>query len=171
MTDQPISEHEDTYGPGPLPPHPEDVAAHEARFPMWGPPHHDTAPEVEAPAFGDPEPGDDGAMTGAEFRAARESLGMNLADFAAWLNVNTRTIQRWEAAAPAGWGAYAISLLCEETDRWVDILARHRAEAMIYRSGWRLHDGQWALPESWWRAVVGRARRLNPTLAVSWDGR
>lgn len=51
MTDQPISEYEDIYGPmpGDLPPLAEDLEAHAARFPTAGP----TPREIVSREYGD----------------------------------------------------------------------------------------------------------------------
>lgn len=161
------SEYSDIHGPMPggLPPHPEDVAAHQRRFPTAGPPHHDTLPKGLPPESEDDR---DAEISGAELRAAREALGLSALDVAHFLGVAHRTAQRWESHTPPMWVDATLGLLDEETERWVDVLARHRAEITIYHDGWRLHDDQWVLPESWWHVVVGRARRRNPSLAVEW---
>lgn len=165
--EQPISEYTDLYGPmpGDLPPLAEDLEAHAARFPTAGPPHFNEMPEGVPPVAGSTA---DSEISGAELRVAREALGMSAKDLAHWLGVGARSVQRWEAQTPPMWVDSMIALLTEESERWVDVLARHRAEVTVHHSGWRLHDDQWVLPESWWHVVVGRARRRNPTLAVEW---
>ena len=166
--DKPITEYEDIYGPQPanLPIHPEDIAAHERRFPAAGPPHHTTVPAGVPPEAG----GDDleAEISGAHLRVVRESLGLSGQDLATWLGVGLRTVRRWEAGRPPAWVHSMLFLLDQETQNWADIITRHRHRATIYHDGWRLHDDQWVLPETWWHAVVARAVSRNPGIPVWW---
>lgn len=145
------------------------------QFPMWGPPHVWTIPELPAPkrADRDTEPA---AIDGATFRTIRAALGLTTTDIAMWLQIAPRTVQRWDTRGLPEWAIIEVDALVQYTTAWVDRLAAG-AEARIYpeatidgrrTSGWRvLPDGR-VLPESWWLTVVGRAAMRLPSLAVTW---
>lgn len=99
-----------------------------------------------------------GPLTDAEFRIARESLGLTSEWVAARLGVAERTVRRWEAGtSPVPTG------VADQLGAWVDA-ADDQAEAwaarlldepdpvlVIPREGER--DG-W--PAGWWRALAAR---------------
>lgn len=130
------------------------------------PPYHDHRPNGAAPV-----PGGGGyALSGAEFRACREAMGLSGADVAKWLGVGLRSVRRWEASEPPMWVAPLMDDLAAVAARWVADLAAVGAEgvAVVHHDGFRVVGPGWVVPEAWWRVVVGRTRRECPSLAARW---
>ncbi|NHN55750.1 DUF1870 family protein [Calidifontibacter sp. DB0510] len=119
-------------------------------------------------------------MTAAEFRIARERLGVTMEWLAGELGVAERTIRRWEAgAAPIPDGAAAdLYSIQDATDDFVDKVV---AELQLtepdedgsqwvitypsdaaYRDEWP--DLDW--PAGWHRAAMGRVAQKIPGLRV-----
>ena len=125
--------------------------------------HHDTLPECRYVQFRSPS--NHGERSGHALRCIREALGLSARDFALFTNVSTRTVQRWETddlipgiAESALLKLVEITTLCEQE-------LGEAQQVTIYRSGYREVDG-FVLPESWWRALVGRALTTYALLPV-----
>ncbi|MCX7491456.1 hypothetical protein OS127_02790 [Corynebacterium sp. P6129] len=108
-------------------------------------------------------------MEGAELQARIDGLGINAAKLSQVLQVHDRTVRRWLAGTTPISTKFSatINQITDVTDRWVDQVAAS-SEVTIHHDGWRILDDGVALPEAWWRAVVGRAAARNPELLVSW---
>ncbi|MCX7445807.1 hypothetical protein OS125_11245 [Corynebacterium sp. P7003] len=109
-------------------------------------------------------------MDPPELRTRLDALGLSEVKASQWLGIGDRTIRRWMAGTPPRSAARisaTIEALMDTTDGWVDRLST-AAEVEVCHGGWRILSDGTALPESWWRAVVGRAAHRNPQLIVSW---
>lgn len=116
-------------------------------------------------------------MTGAEFRLAREHLGLTTRWLADHMGVAERTVHRWEAGTslvPEG-VRIEMDLLAIATDREVErAVSRCRAQEQptlaTYRTDrdyLRAEPGQ-GRPASWHRAVAARVAAKVPHLTVTY---
>lgn len=109
-------------------------------------------------------------LTDAEFRIAREDLGLTAEWVADRLGVALRTVRRWEhghSPVPAG-VADQIGAWTDQADEqvtaWVDRLADVAEPVLVIpREGER--DG-W--PAGWWRALAARVVEQVPGLRVTY---
>lgn len=109
-------------------------------------------------------------LSGAGLRAARDSLGLSAKDLAHALGASPRMVQIWETqdSVPA-WVYGEILFLYEVTDQWMRTLSGASHPITIRRDGWRIVEDNRILPESWWRAAVGRVLGKDGALDVQWD--
>lgn len=121
-------------------------------------PEHPSVTREPSPVTGEGFGSLSEALTDAEFRIAREDLGLTMEHVAARLGVAERTVRRWEAGTsriPAG-VAEQVGDLTDQADAQVDAWATRLLDVaepvlVIPREGER--DG-W--PASWWRALAAR---------------
>ncbi len=113
-------------------------------------------------------------MTAAEFRLAREYLGVTGEWLAARLGVAARTVRRWEqgsAVVPVG-AAGEVGALLAEQDAFVSALGGVSGWVVTFASDEdveRVHPGVgWSA--GWHRAAVGRLVRLRPGVRVRFAG-
>ena len=111
------------------------------------------------------------ALTAAEFRIAREDLGLTAEWLAARLGVQLRTVRRWEhgdravSAAVADEVGALTDYADEQIEAWVArLLDVPEPVLVIPESGER--DG-W--PAGWWRALAARVVEQVPGLRVVYD--
>ncbi|AUH70561.1 MULTISPECIES: helix-turn-helix domain-containing protein [Gordonia] len=114
-------------------------------------------------------------MTGAEFRVARERLGVTGAWIAAQLGVQDRTVRRWDAGTsviPPRVAAQVRSMLAA-TDDFIDqVTAAIREDGdtvvPIYIDDEQLweHWPDVTYPASWHRAALGRVAERIPGLRL-----
>lgn len=130
--------------------HPQDVDF----FDEFGPEHFQTRPDDLLRKVFDPTPIT--CRSGIALRLTREGLGLSGRDLAQALHVATRTVQRWETLESIPpWVEHAVNAIGMHTVMWeAELLEADRVG--VRRGGYRM-VGQFVLPESWWRAVVGRA--------------
>jgi len=119
----------------------------------------------ERPPLEPPQPGsgpDPTPVTGARLRTLRDGLSISDAQAAQLLGISRRTLIRWEAAAEVPAAAAArMAALYTLTEEVSEHLAARGGQVAIYREGWRVIDQTEAMPESWWRAVVGSVEGLT----------
>ncbi len=118
---------------------------------------------------------DDERMSPAEFRVAREFLGLTPEWTAKFLGVSARTVRHWEAGKyliPDG-VRRQIRRLETQTGAYVDTVVRHLKDAQqpavtTYSRDeeYRLADPNSPYPASWHRAVTGRVALQVPGLRV-----
>lgn len=127
---------------------------------------------------------DPAAMTAAEFRIARERLGVSGDWLAGKLGVADRTIRRWEAdtaAIPEG-AAADLEDLDAATDDWIEQVLE------VLREDGPNADGEWWVstyasdaayrlehpdvdwPAGWHRAAMGRVAQALPGVRVRFVG-
>lgn len=119
-------------------------------------------------------------MTGAEFKIAREGLGVSITWISRYLTVGERNIRLWEAGAsrvPEG-VIKEIGVLEEFTDAYVSILtekAKTSGTLDTYKTGHEPLDieapASWlklAMPGSWHRHCVWRVTQLDPGIRVDY---
>jgi hypothetical protein len=114
-------------------------------------------------------------MTAAEFRITREYLGLTHNWLAKHLDVNVRTIPRWESGeSPIPGGVVGhmgtlVEVTADEVRLEVEALDPDRPRILTYRTDadYRAHTER-LLPASWHRAVVARVRAQVPDLAVDY---
>ena len=128
--------------------------------------------------------GDSAAMTAAEFRIARDRLGVSGEWLAGELGVTLRTIRRWEngtAAIPAG-AASDMAQILDATADFINAIADELLQAEPDEAGnrWVLayaseemyalaHPGSpW--PSGWHRAAMGRVAELVPGVRIHYAG-
>lgn len=112
-------------------------------------------------------------MTQAEFRTIREGLGLTAAWLAEHLDINTRTIERWEAGT-SGVPEFAVEAMAQleataathvgehiETFRDAGVLAVLTIEPESDENVW---------PERWQRAIAFRVRQEIPLLRIVESG-
>lgn len=139
------------------------MSNNDTPFDEFGARHYDTPPECRYVQFRTPST--HGERSGRALRCIRESLGLSARDFATFMNASHRTVQRWEADdLIPGVAESALLKLIEITELWEQELTEAHQVA-IYRSGYREVDG-FVLPESWWRALVGRVLTTHALLPV-----
>lgn len=127
--------------------------------------HSGVLPSLEAVRFHTRD--DATSRTGLELRCTREALGLTAHDIATYTGINLRTIHRWEQNRSETIPPYAESAMLtieEHTALWEAEVAE-APQVAVKRDGWREANGRW-LPESWWRALVGRARITHPHLRI-----
>ncbi|MFL0177066.1 helix-turn-helix domain-containing protein [Mycobacterium sp. SMC-13] len=120
-----------------------------------------------------------GAMTAAEVRAIREGLGVTAEWLADYVDVQTRTVQRWESGQNEikPFAAEAIAMLEADAQRQVE--AHVEAMRAFPPSGSPVmviedtgQSGDW--PAGWQRMIAFRVRQQIPTLRIvdtnSYDG-
>lgn len=124
------------------------------------------------------------AMTSAEFRIAREALGVSGEWLAAELDVTERTLRRWETGTtrvPAGVAA-DMTKIQAATDRFVaqivEQLAHDNADdeapwwVLTYASdaAYRAEWPELTWPAGWHRAAMGRVMQRLPQVRVHFLG-
>lgn len=114
-------------------------------------------------------------MTAAEFKAAREHLGLSPDWLARHLNVQDRSLRRWEkGTVPVPDGVRdALADIETETastvDDYVNALRRRQEPVIVtYRTDDELHEAMPGIdyPPSWHRAVAARVKQRVPRLRV-----
>jgi len=122
-------------------------------------------------------PPDPGCMTGAELRVVRDGLGLSGPQLARLLDVNDRTVRRWEldeAPVPEGvrlqierYEAYTADLIQTVIN---ELLAMQGDVGIVtYRddeSYWADEPGMKPWPASWQRTVVYRVAQEIPGLEI-----
>lgn len=110
-------------------------------------------------------------MLAAEVRAIRQGLGVTAEWLASYLNVQTRTVQRWESGQNEvkSFAAEAIHMLEADADRQVE--AHVHAIKAVPPSGAPVmviedvgHKNDW--PAGWQRMIAFRVRQQIPTLRI-----
>lgn len=131
---------------------------------VWGPDHVDTLPDDL------PKPmleADEGRKprTGYALKLTRAALGLSAQDFATYLGVGLRTVQRWEKQPLIpDFAETALRELIFHTEQWVAAL--DDADLIgTFAGGWRMVNER-PLPESWWLTIVGRALYYRPHTPV-----
>ncbi len=127
---------------------------------------------------------DPAAMTAAEFRIARERLGVTGEWLAGKLGVADRTVRRWEAdkaAIPEG-AARDLEDLESATDEWIaQVLDVLRADEPTDDGEWwvttyasdaayRLEHPGLDWPAGWHRAAMGRVAEALPGVRLRFAG-
>lgn len=123
---------------------------------------------------------EDERMADAEFRVAREFLGLTPEWLAGHLNVSARTVRHWEAgkyAIPDG-VRLEIQDLERRTGEFVSGIVGQLMDlpdpgVLTYRDDaeYRAAHPDIPFPASWHRAVVARIAQEVPALAISYPGR
>lgn len=107
-------------------------------------------------------------MSGLEFAAWRHLLGLTFEETAYILQVNPRTVRRWESGAtPIPYGVIdQIHVLYEEHSGLANKLAGTEEIISISyaREGYGLEDR----PRSWYVAALARALQIEPDLMAEW---
>ena len=104
-------------------------------------------------------------MTGAEFRALRESLALSSKWLADRWNITERTVLRWEydQSPVRDWAAAKLRAIAAEADEETDRLTTERQHGKnpiiwTYRTDAELHaDRDLTYPAAWHRAAAYRA--------------
>lgn len=129
---------------------------------------------------------DSAAMTAAEFRVARESLGVTMEWIAAELGVAERTVRRWESGVtrvPDGVAA-DVRAIQAATDRFVaQVVDRLQADhvddedgeswwVLTYASdaAYRAEHPDMTWPAGWHRAAMGRVAQALPRVRIKFLG-
>lgn len=130
--------------------HPQDAEL----FDEFGPEYFQHRPDDLPHKVFDPSP--TACRSGIALRLTREGLGLSGRDLAQALHVALRTAQRWETLdSIPPWVEHAVNSIGLHTAVWeAELLEADRVA--VRRGGYRM-VGQFVLPESWWRALVGRA--------------
>ena len=106
-------------------------------------------------------------MTPAEFRCAREHLGLPAQWLAAHLGVNTRTIWQWErpTSTPPVYASKAMQLLLDGAEHIVGILTvKTQGDAPLPVPVGNAQSPS-KFPDSYWRAIASRvSERTSATL-------
>jgi transcriptional regulator with XRE-family HTH domain len=113
-------------------------------------------------------------MTDAEFRVARESLGLSGEWLAGYLQVEAATLHGWERGLDRVPDAVRAQLkgLERQTTRFVDAYVEKLLDQapllVTYRSDEDYHAAipDSPFPASWHRAVIGRVAREIPDLTI-----
>lgn len=123
---------------------------------------------------------DDERMTDAEFKVAREYLGLTGDWLAGHLNVSARTVRHWEQGAyPIPDGVrLELERLEERTAEFVGacvgpLLDMADAAVLTYRTDEEFHQARpgETFPASWHRRVVARVAQEVPGLTITYGPR
>lgn len=116
-------------------------------------------------------------MTGAEFRCVRESLGLNTKWMTAHLDINERTLLRWEFGRNPvrEFAAQALQAIEGQAAALVaEIVAEHAGIAEPWIETYSTDEQYWAdwpespYPAAWHRAVAFRAARQLPGARIEY---
>lgn len=105
-------------------------------------------------------------MNRSEFRTVREGLGLTAEFVAEHLDINVRTVERWEAGTTLipVFAADALAMLearaAETVEHEVDVLSRALSPVLIITS-----DPE-DMPARWQRAIAFRVRERVPALRI-----
>ena len=107
------------------------------------------------------------SMTAAEFRIARESLGLGAPELAFRLGVALRTVRRWEHGHSPVPGGVAEDMrgLLEDAEAVADLHA-----AAMTRAGQTVYHIRGAGDPGWNRAIARRVMERLPGVRVVYDG-
>lgn len=119
-------------------------------------------------------------MHAAQIRATREYLGLSLAEFAAILEVDERSVRRWEIGEQPIHGHNAegirklVTITANSVRRHV-IYLRSRVDPVLitYRSNedlWTDHPDFRPLPARWHRMLAARVAEHVPGLVITYRG-
>lgn len=119
---------------------------------------------------------EDTEMLGAEFKSARERMGLTITTMAALLSVSDTTVKAWDKGKyrlPPG-AASEVEMLRDYTRRCVDTIVELAAatEAPLILV-WHLTEEMppgtaRTLGAQWWRAVAAGAQERVPSLAIGY---
>lgn len=114
-------------------------------------------------------------MTGAEFKVAREWLGLTTRWLADHFGVQERTVQRYDSGAlpVPDWARERMEALAIDAASVVDeiVAAAGAAPLVTYRTDaeYRAHRPNVTYPASWHRAIVARAREVTGVPVEFWE--
>lgn len=107
------------------------------------------------------------------FRIARERLGLEISWLADNLQVEERTVRRWEAGLSPipDYATKAMALLDEEASSLADVMTESVKPLKTFRTdrGFKESNPDVIYHAKWHRAVVARALELNPKLIVAYS--
>ena len=106
---------------------------------------------------------DGGVLSAAEVAALRHLLGLSQAQLGGMLEVNPRTVRRWERgrSQPSPTAVEALWKLCDRHDALVRFYRRQDLVRVRQAEGWP--------PRGWFLAAAGRALAATPEIRVEWD--
>lgn len=120
-------------------------------------------------------------MTPAELHVVREYLGLDMDDLASILQVNERTVRRWQAGVvpiPEGarqdiedLEARTATFVGQIIDTLHDTPDPTESAILVYRTDddyWTHHPEQRPYPASWHRAVIARVAQEVPGLTLTY---
>ncbi|SPT75245.1 Uncharacterised protein [Arcanobacterium haemolyticum] len=107
-------------------------------------------------------------MTGLEFAAWRNLIGLNFAEIAEIFGVAEKTVRNWESdRAPVPFGiAEEIMSLAKVHEEYAEALAKKERVITVSRDK---SDFQGGRGRGWYVAALSRALTINPDLMAEWD--